>query len=74
MSYTDFKIGVKHASMDFEKGVANICVKVTNTGKRLGKEVVQVYGEMPQGRLGKPSRVLIDLRRQRSLFRDSAMS
>ena len=27
LSYTDFKIGVKHASMDFEKGVANICVK-----------------------------------------------
>lgn len=24
LSYTDFKIGVKHASMDFEKGVANI--------------------------------------------------
>ena len=26
LSYTDFKIGVKHASLDFEKGVANICV------------------------------------------------
>ena len=67
LSYTDFKIGVKHASMDFEKGVANICVKVTNTGKRLGKEVVQVYGEMPQGRLGKPSRVLIDFAKTNEL-------
>lgn len=67
LSYTDFKIGVKHASMDFEKGVANICVKVTNTGKRLGKEVVQVYGEMPQGRLGKPSRVLIDFAKTKEL-------
>ena len=56
LSYTDFKIGVKHASLDFEKGVANICVKVTNTGKRLGKEYSLI------------------LRRQRSLFRDSAMS
>ncbi len=67
LSYTDFKIGVKHASLDFEKGVANICVKVTNTGKRLGKEVVQVYGEMPQGRLGKPSRVLIDFSKTKEL-------
>lgn len=67
LSYTDFKIGVKHASLDFEKGVANICVKVTNTGKRLGKEVVQVYGEMPQGRLGKPSRVLIDFAKTKEL-------
>ena len=67
LSYTDFKIGVKHASLDFEKGVANICVKVTNTGKRLGKEVVQVYGEMPQGRLGKPSRVLIAFAKTKEL-------
>lgn len=67
LSYTDFKIGVKHASLDFEKGVANICVKVTNTGKRLGKEVVQVYGEMPQGKLGKPSRVLIDFAKTKEL-------
>lgn len=67
LSYTDFNIGVKHASLDFEKGVANICVKVTNTGKRLGKEVVQVYGEMPQGRLGKPSRVLIDFAKTKEL-------
>lgn len=67
LSYTDFKISVKHASLDFEKGVANICVKVTNTGKRLGKEVVQVYGEMPQGELGKPARVLIDFGKTKEL-------
>lgn len=67
LSYTDFKISVKHASLDFENGVANICVKVTNTGKRLGKEVVQVYGEMPQGRLGKPSRVLVDFAKTKEL-------
>ena len=67
LSYTDFKISVKHASLDFEKGVANICVKVTNTGKRLGKEVVQVYGEMPQGKLGKPARVLIDFGKTKEL-------
>ncbi|MCQ2519338.1 MAG: glycoside hydrolase family 3 C-terminal domain-containing protein [Lachnospiraceae bacterium] len=31
---------------------------VTNTGKRTGKEVVQVYVEAPQGFLGKPARAL----------------
>ena len=67
LSYTDFKISVKHASLDLENGVAHICVKVTNTGKRLGKEVVQVYGEMPQGKLGKPSRVLIDFGKTKEL-------
>ncbi|MDD6406014.1 MAG: glycoside hydrolase family 3 C-terminal domain-containing protein [Clostridiales bacterium] len=68
LSYTDFKISVKHASLDFENGVANICVKVTNTGKRLGKEVVQVYGEMPQGKLGKPARVLIDFDKTKEII------
>ena len=33
-------------------------VRVTNTGKMAGREVVQLYYSAPQGRLGKPSRVL----------------
>lgn len=35
-----------------------ISVTVTNTGAIAGKEVVQVYCEAPQGKLGKPARVL----------------
>ena len=36
----------------------NVAVNVTNTGKVKGKEVVQVYFSAPQGKLGKPSKVL----------------
>ena len=35
-----------------------VSVCVTNVGKTAGKEVVQVYCEPPQGKLGKPARVL----------------
>ena len=33
-------------------------VRVTNVGSRPGKETVQIYCEAPQGKLGKPARVL----------------
>ncbi|MBR4457819.1 MAG: glycoside hydrolase family 3 protein [Clostridia bacterium] len=33
-------------------------VRVTNTGSTAGKDVVQVYYSAPQGRLGKPAKVL----------------
>ncbi len=39
-------------------GRLRACVRVTNTGKYAGKEVVQVYVQAPQGALGKPARAL----------------
>lgn len=56
LSYTTFAITCKDFA-ETENGV-KLTVAVTNTGTVLGKEVVQVYCEAPQGRLGKPSRVL----------------
>lgn len=56
LSYTDFDIKAEVAGT-FEKGM-RVRVKVSNTGSRAGKEVVQVYCQAPQGALGKPARVL----------------
>lgn len=57
LSYTDFSIKVD----DFKKTENGITVTVTvkNTGKRSGREVVQLYASAPQGKLGKPSRGLV---------------
>lgn len=56
LSYTTFDCRVENAAYDGE--YCFVSVRVTNTGSVSGKEVVQVYMEAPQGRLGKPARVL----------------
>ena len=56
LSYTTFSTEVKKAVFEEEK--VKIQVEVKNTGNRSGKEVVQVYAKAPQGKLGKPARVL----------------
>ena len=56
LGYTDFDMqctAAKAADNGFE-----FKVKVKNTGKRAGKEVVQLYIEKPVGRLGNPAREL----------------
>lgn len=56
LSYTTFDIAITGAKQLSDK--LDFTVKVTNTGNYSGKEVVQIYCKAPQGRLGKPSRVL----------------
>lgn len=57
LSYTTFNIETLSAKADNEK--ISLEIKVTNTGDRYsGKEVVQVYCKAPQGKLGKPAKVL----------------
>jgi len=56
LSYTKFRID---DILFFEhSGKINATVNVTNTGKVSGKEVIQIYHSAPQGKLGKPSKVL----------------
>lgn len=56
LSYTTFD--VRWLDREMKPDMLEFNVAVKNTGSCPGKEVVQVYCEAPQGRLGKPSRVL----------------
>ena len=56
LSYTDFDWKMTGASE--ENGVITVLTEVTNTGKTAGKEVIQLYYGAPQGKLGKPAKVL----------------
>ena len=52
LSYTTFAI--RAAGCKVENGVLTCQAAVKNTGSRPGKQVVQLYFEAPQGKLGKP--------------------
>ena len=52
LSYTDFSITAGEARE--ENGTVGVTVSVRNTGRFVGKEVVQLYVSPPQGRLDKP--------------------
>ncbi|MBP3636562.1 MAG: glycoside hydrolase family 3 protein [Clostridia bacterium] len=56
LSYTTFLHEPVSFAWDGEKAILR--TRVTNTGDAAAKEVVQVYVEQLQGKLGKPSRVL----------------
>ena len=54
LSYTHFSLKAAMA-----QGESTVSVTVTNDGNLAGKEVVQLYCEAPQGKLGKPLRQLV---------------
>ena len=56
LSYTDFEHTVISAKLS--EGRTELDIAVRNVGKRSGREVVQVYFEAPQGKLGKSLRSL----------------
>ncbi len=58
LNYTTFT--QKVLSAEREKNSVKLQVEVKNTGKAVGKDVVQVYLSAPQGRLGKPRLTLCD--------------
>ena len=65
LSYTTFSIGKPEVIVD--NGEVMVSAKVVNTGRYAGKEVIQVYVEAPQGKLGKPARELAGYRKTRLL-------
>lgn len=65
-SYTTFSM--KGSSCCYKDRMLHVNVLVENTGAYAGKEVVQIYVGAPQGRLGKPVRVLADFEKTRELL------
>ena len=65
LSYTTFDIsGVAYAD---HGDYLSVSAKVTNTGACAGKQVLQLYCEAPQGKLGKASRVLVGFVKTKTL-------
>ena len=72
LSYTTFDVetvsaGVVNSNCTSEANKLYAKVRVTNTGKFSGKEVVQVYIAKPQGKLGKPAKELAAFEKTREL-------
>ena len=65
LSYTSFDVSVQ--TCDVSGLTASIYVKVRNTGKYCGKEVVMMYLSRPQGKLGQPVRILCAFEKTRNL-------
>ena len=61
LSYTDFSVRCLSAKRTGD--TITVSCEVKNTGKCPGREVIQVYGEAPQGKLGKANRVLCAFRK-----------
>ena len=68
LSYTTFSMDLDHVEVsDDADAKYTFFVKVTNTGDVSGKEVVQLYVEAPQGKLGKAARVLAGFEKTKTL-------
>lgn len=72
LSYTTFRIKAHTYTAHAGENslVATLGISVKNTGSFSGKEVVQVYLEAPQGKLGKPARVLCGFEKTNTLAPD----
>lgn len=64
LSYTDFEIS---AGASFDGDKVTVTATVKNIGSCAGKEVVQVYCEAPQGKIGKPAKVLCGFEKTKEL-------
>ena len=65
LSYTEFDVETEHVWEAEDQIFAS--VRVTNTGRTAGKEVVQMYAGAPQGLLKKPAKTLISWEKTRLL-------
>ena len=56
LTYAVFRMG--HAGFSYDTDGVSLSVRVENAGEMPGRKTVQIYCEAPQGKLGKPLRVL----------------
>lgn len=57
LSYTTFALDAARGCVQGD--AIRLTARVTNTGSVAGRQVVQAYCQAPQGKLGKPARVLV---------------
>ncbi len=69
LSYTEFEIAAESASVTFGDNGDGVRyeVKVTNIGNYSGKEVVMMYVQRPQGKLGQPEKILCGFEKTKTL-------
>lgn len=65
LSYTNFEYEL--SGFSYANDSVKFSVTVKNTGNRAGKEVIQSYIQAPQGKLGKPAKVLIGFKKTKEL-------
>ena len=68
LSYTKFENTTTYVKNEAEK--ITVQIESKNVGTLSGKNVLQVYVEAPQGKLGKPSRVLCGFQKTKKLSPD----
>ena len=67
LGYSEYKR--EFISGEIKDNIVNLKASTENIGDYCGKDVLQIYTEAPQGTLGKPSRVLCDFKKSKSLAR-----
>ena len=72
LHYTEFALNTVKCELDGTNVQGS--VRVVNTGKRKGKEVVQVYVSVPSGKLDQPYQVLADFGKTKELSPDESQT
>ena len=66
LSYTSFAVAADSVNFSASDGLT-LHSKVINSGKRAGKEVVQIYVQQPRNGLEKPERILVGFEKTKEL-------
>ena len=68
LSYTDFEVNPAGLAYNEGENKVTVQVRVTNTGRYPGKEVIKLWCLPPEGRLKQPNRVLVGFGKTKELL------